>query len=365
MRKYDVSVIMPVYNKEEYLPRALGSLREQTIGFEKIQLVACDDCSSDRSGELLREFAAQYDNVTALCTKHNSGYAGAPRNLALEQASGEFVMFLDADDFFEPNACETLLFAQSLCGADVVSGYYSETSERGATIRERGEAYTKLRSGEYDLSNGFADFMGASDSLWCKLYKKSVIDQNALRFDEDFPGEDALFLAKYLLCCKNGYYVDKRIVNYRVLSESVSHGVNARFIERTAVFYDRLLAELRERGHEELFKLNLSSFSPVDFFIGRMFEPDEPLCEADANSILGAWKTVFSYALGHGVKIHSPLVRMLAYAAVNGGAADAAALYAQLFRLNSQRRTEKNTILSSNTYQLASRLSGLFGGGRA
>ena len=97
-----VSVIVPVYNGEKYLVRCMDSIVGQTL--KETEIICVDDGSSDRSPEILDEYARR-DNRVRLISQRNAG-AGAARNRGLSEAKGEYLSFLDADDFFEPDMLE-------------------------------------------------------------------------------------------------------------------------------------------------------------------------------------------------------------------------------------------------------------------
>ena len=99
MREYKISVILPVYNMEAFLPRAMQSLREQTIGFENLEVIVVDDCSTDGTQELLQSYSAQHENVFVYTTEAHTGAAGEPRNVGLFHATAPYIMFLDPDDW--------------------------------------------------------------------------------------------------------------------------------------------------------------------------------------------------------------------------------------------------------------------------
>ena len=99
------SVVMAVYNVEPFLNEAVDSLVNQTIGFNKIQLIMVDDGSTDRSSSICDEYAAQYPNNIVVVHKENGGVASA-RNTGLEYAYGKYINFMDSDDKFSPDAFE-------------------------------------------------------------------------------------------------------------------------------------------------------------------------------------------------------------------------------------------------------------------
>ena len=101
--KYGFTVVIPVYNAEKYISDALDSLLNQTIGFENIQLIIVNDGSTDRSGEICREFQNQHNENVIYIEKENGGVSSA-RNAGMPFIEGKYVNFLDADDKWEKNA---------------------------------------------------------------------------------------------------------------------------------------------------------------------------------------------------------------------------------------------------------------------
>ena len=95
---YKVSVIMPVYNAEEYLGNALDSVINQSMGFENIELILVDDKSTDNSRNIIEEYSNIYYNIKPIFLDENSGCPGIPRNVGIKNASSDYIMFIDNDD---------------------------------------------------------------------------------------------------------------------------------------------------------------------------------------------------------------------------------------------------------------------------
>ena len=108
MTKKNISIIIPVYNSKKYIPKTFESLLNQTIGFENLEIIFVDDNSKDNSGEIIDKYSKEYSNVISVHLKENSGFAGRPRNIGIEKSNTEYLMFLDSDDYFNEDACETL-----------------------------------------------------------------------------------------------------------------------------------------------------------------------------------------------------------------------------------------------------------------
>ena len=103
---YTISIIVPAYNQEDTLQRAFDSIKNQSFGFENLEVIFVDDASTDNSVNIIKGFSDNYKNVKSIHLSENSGFAGKPRNVGIENATAPYLMFLDPDDYLELNACE-------------------------------------------------------------------------------------------------------------------------------------------------------------------------------------------------------------------------------------------------------------------
>ncbi|ATO13506.1 glycosyl transferase [Micromonospora sp. WMMA2032] len=175
----DVSVVVPVYNTLRYLRACLDSLLRQTIGPERMEIVAVDDGSTDGSGRLLDRFAARHPGVVRVVHQANSGGPAAPCNRGLDLATGRYVFFLGSDDRLGPEALERLVAAADRYGSDVVLGKVVGVN------------------GRHVFSDVFADGNAVDVSLFdselpwslanTKLFRRDLVDRLGLRFPEDMP----------------------------------------------------------------------------------------------------------------------------------------------------------------------------------
>ena len=101
---YKISIIIPIFNVEFYIERCLFSIFNQTIGFENLEVILVDDVSNDRTHYIIEKYASRYDNIKYKILDENSGAAGKPRNVGIELASADYIMFIDPDDFFTNDA---------------------------------------------------------------------------------------------------------------------------------------------------------------------------------------------------------------------------------------------------------------------
>ncbi|MFF2008968.1 glycosyltransferase family 2 protein [Streptomyces sp. NPDC058195] len=180
----DVTVIVGAYEAMPYLVRCLESVEAQTIGADRIEIVAVDDGSTDGTGEYLEEFAARSKVRTRVVRQENSGGPSGPRNVGIGLARGRYVFFLDADDYFGEEALARMVDMADRAGTDVVLGKVvgvnrgAPQSMWGAT-KERVDVYKSKVI--YTLSAQ-------------KLFRRELLERLSLRFDENLrTGEDALF----------------------------------------------------------------------------------------------------------------------------------------------------------------------------
>ncbi|MEV3859297.1 glycosyltransferase [Streptomyces sp. NPDC050095] len=174
----DVSVVVAVYNTMPYLTECLTSLAEQSIGHERLEVVAVDDGSTDGSGKELDRFAELYPGLFTVVHQENSGGPAAPSNRALDLARGRYVFFVGADDYLGVEALERLVTAADRLGSDVVLGKMVGVNGRdvpGAVFERDSDDVTFLNSAlAWSISN-------------TKLFRRGHIEELGLRFDEDLP----------------------------------------------------------------------------------------------------------------------------------------------------------------------------------
>ena len=182
-----VSVIVPVWNVEPWLRECLDSVVGQTIGLDRLELIAVDDGSTDGSGRILDEYAARYARVTAI-HEPNSGGPGRPRNVGLDHASGRYVFFLDADDYLGVEALERLVAMAERNESDIVLGKQVGVDGRRVYLDE---TTFRRNADRIDL-----DVAYRSGNV-LKLLRRSLIERIGVRFPEGIPaGEDGDFMAR-------------------------------------------------------------------------------------------------------------------------------------------------------------------------
>lgn len=190
-----VSIIIPIYNTGEKLYRCLDSVRNQT--FANFECLMVDDGSKDESPKIIDQYSLNDERFKAI-HKLNGGVSSA-RNLGLQNASGEWIAFLDSDDFLMKNHLEAMLVAASDDTDIVYTGFDQIATDK--TIA-KGHQY---HSGRYIGIKEVANFLSKTDALqfmipWDRMYRRSIIERESIRFDEKLSlSEDRLFCYHFLL----------------------------------------------------------------------------------------------------------------------------------------------------------------------
>ena len=213
-----ISIVIPVYNVEQYLRDCLDSVLKQTM--PDWEAVCVNDGSTDWSSVVLEEYAGK-DNRIKVIVKSNGGLSSA-RNTGLDAAKGEYVLFLDSDDWLEPNALQTL--ADHLDGEDMVcfSGrrFFEETGAYHPADSLSEKDY--LTGMDYYNENALQHRDFAFVCAVLRLYNRSFLVEHGLRFKEGIFHEDNLFTPQTCYYAHRVKVIDKCLYNYRVRPHSIT-----------------------------------------------------------------------------------------------------------------------------------------------
>lgn len=262
-----VSVIIPVYGVEKLLPRCMNSVLSQSL--RNIEIILVDDESPDNCPQMCDEYAKSDKRVKVIHKKN--GGLGFARNSGLEIATGEYVTFLDSDDYVSIDSYEILYRTASQNNVDVVLADKFNESEEGKVTNSI--ATFPIKEGYYSgtgITNnllfpmfGMLPNEGGDKYLTCSsvtnIYKLDILNDNGVRFDSErnFISEDLLFMLKVLHNVKSAYVLNKRFYHYVVNSESLTHTYRADRFEKEIVLYHECSKRLQELGYYSECKIRL------------------------------------------------------------------------------------------------------------
>ena len=226
-----VSVIIAMYNAEDFISLCLIGLANQTL--QDFEIIVVDDCSTDNSLKIVEGFSATFGGrLKVMKLSSNSGCPGIPRNFAMEKARGKYIYFLDSDDLLGETALEDFYNVAENFNADVIHSekcfaFVEEGGEVAAKISstQTGEFVTKPTLETFDIGKRVNDFVAKKFlwQAWGKLYRRQFLVDNKIKFSAISTYEDFIFVFMCIVAAKN--YVRVPFVNcyYRVRKNSLSH----------------------------------------------------------------------------------------------------------------------------------------------
>ena len=219
-----ISVIVPVYNAEKFLPCCLESLRRQTL--KDIEIIAVNDGSTDCSAEILKQTAA-VDKRLKIISQKNSGVSAA-RNKGLREAVGDFVCFVDADDYVCDSFLEKLYQAAVAARADIAAGeiIYIKHNKNKQLLKLKKSAIYKTTLEKY-LACG----MPRQNFVWNKIYRRTVLTESGVLFTEGMCFEDVEWSHKALHFCGDLVTVPGAIYYYRQNSASLANRLTEKTLQ--------------------------------------------------------------------------------------------------------------------------------------
>ena len=258
-----VSIIVPVYNVEEYIERCVNSLINQTL--TDIEIILVDDSSTDSSLEICKKMALEDPRIKVI-HKVNEG-AGMARNSALEIATGKYIGFVDSDDYIEPDMFKSLYEIAEKYSSDLVmSGVIfvdgNMFSQEGDHIRktyfdkdthfETEEDLNKLKMGIIGALPEDIDDSKYGMSIWKNLFRHEIIRRNNLVFqsEREMLSEDALFMIDFISHIKRATGINEAFYNYCRNGESISKSYKKDKFEKSLVFAN----EVEKRFKKDILK---------------------------------------------------------------------------------------------------------------
>ena len=206
-----LSIIVPVYNVENFLPKCLDSILKQS--FDCFECILIDDGSTDNSGSICDEYVNR-DNRFKVFHKNNSGRSNA-RNFGIDNSIGKYITFVDSDDYIDENTYFSVF--------EVINREKVDACCFGINRFSNNSIVSEVKFHDKGLTKNFINSDVYMHSVCNKVFNRKIVDSNNIRFDSDLTVcEDMLFTLKVLAFCRKVYYLNKNFYYYRFneLSES-------------------------------------------------------------------------------------------------------------------------------------------------
>lgn len=213
-----ISVIIPIYDAGKYLEKCIESILSQT--YENLELILIDDGSRDDSGKICDAYAEK-DKRVKVIHKKNGGVSAA-RNTGIENAKGEFIAFVDSDDWIEKNSIEMLY-------NEIIHENACMSAGKFVRITPKGYVWTPFKERIYsgnEIAEGIVELIVfLCGPVVAKLFRRDIIVNRNLLFNSDIPmGEDSVFLMQYIQCCKKIVLKDVLVYVYNcMVPNSATH----------------------------------------------------------------------------------------------------------------------------------------------
>lgn len=263
-----ISVIVPVYNVEKYLDKCLQSLLDQT--YKDLEVIMVDDGSKDNSGKICDKYAKQYENFKAI-HKKNAGL-GMARNTGMEYMTGEYVTFLDSDDYLDPDCIEKLYKSLLKNNVDMCKGGFQRVTDSGKVKLVRryenqlfmhNEAKNELLP---RMIGGMPSLHDSIEMCVCgALYNTNTIKKHNIKFpsERELISEDLVFNIDYMQYADGACTNENVGYNYRITTGSLTSSYRKDRFEACKHFYVTIQKKLIELGYNEITMMRLKKI----FFI--------------------------------------------------------------------------------------------------
>lgn len=286
-----ISVIVPVYNTAGYLERCIDSVLHSSC--QNFELILVNDGSSDSSPEICRKYCRSDGRIRFIEQNHQG--VSAARNRGIEASRGEWIVFVDSDDFISTDFFSLIMRRENQC-CDLLFFDYALLKKKGEKREfrnvypcgtgglrparygegDRLELIEKLLYGRQLVTDGSTSLI----SPWAKAYRRTVIDRYSIRFPVDIVlGEDRLFNLEYFMCTESFAYIQKAVYFVEVRQDSAMHRFHMDFHQNNLKYQKSLKDMLYRSGlfyRMEKAYYNIVLFGMADVLIKGIFHPHSP-----------------------------------------------------------------------------------------
>lgn len=242
IRKKQISIIIPCYNAEKYIKTCIESLINQTIGLHNMEIIIIDDASTDSSREQVLRYEKLYsESIFLISLDKNLGQANA-RNIGIEMSSGEYLTFVDADDWVEPDIYEKMMIPARKYHCDLIQCAMTEFMEGNVSNCNEVKIPEKMYQ-IYSVEDRkcFLKRYTINGMIGCSIYRRAYIEDNRFRFKSFSKYEDNYWAGLIKYSFETYYPIHDSLYYYRIQVKSNSHARNdIRHFERLKVELEKL-----------------------------------------------------------------------------------------------------------------------------
>jgi glycosyltransferase involved in cell wall biosynthesis len=279
-----ISVIIPCHNVENMIDRLAESLVRQTIGLDALELIFVDDASTDGTLQHLLEWEKRYEEHVMIIHCEQSGGPGAARNIGMEAATCEYISFIDSDDWVTLNYFERMFTIALDRNCDMVLCRYDRPTKFDGFDRAKEKSVNYFSLEQEDDRKQFLLRFDTRTSVWCSIYKKSVIEGAEIRFPEHTHYEDTYFsylvdfYVKSVAACDDVlyhyYYNVQGIVKHDNEGERLERLITTRmFFDQTVKrnLFERYSKEIEylmiQKYYCEVLEMMMAAFESMDYIV--------------------------------------------------------------------------------------------------
>ncbi|MDR0723948.1 MAG: glycosyltransferase [Endomicrobium sp.] len=256
-----ISIIIPIYNVEKYIKQCLESIISQSL--KDIEILCIDDCGTDSSIKIVESFAKKDSRIKIIQLDKNKGL-GAARNVGIKNSNGKYIIFVDSDDYIDPNLLEIAYAKIEKLQLDSV-WYNVKLFNDTKKSFTKDNYFLKTSAGILNITpNNINKFTVIACN---KIYRTSVIKKNNIMFSENILFEDLEFYYKFFTKSKETYFINKHLYIYRLRPNSILSSKKNRediFKAIKNVYYYLLKEEIFETYKESFIQLIVQSIERSD-----------------------------------------------------------------------------------------------------
>lgn len=216
-----ISIIVPCFNSAKYLEKCFGSIKKQTLGMEELQIIFVDDASTDNTLEFLREFERAYPQSVEVVPLPENRRQGGARNAGLSRAVGEYVMFLDSDDWLDDAMCEKTYGKAAEYRVDILQFCFIHVCRQGST-KDSASCYGFLDGNLPETRKGMLLGTLFTFGSQNKLYRTSFLKEQEAGFPEGVVYEEPYFVYPLLFEAERFYSMEEGLYYYRQTEPSTT-----------------------------------------------------------------------------------------------------------------------------------------------